>query len=141
MPITYSYNDVESLVEARAYGLVTTEDLVSYVEKVSNDPIIKYGFIEVIDASAITDIQIPYDSAQSMVGTQWDAWLEKGHQGSIAFAPSDLAFGVFRMTGAVLRMHADTVEVPRMVTRDESEIPMLIKQIQASQRTPEEIQD
>lgn len=96
----------------------------------SEDLNIKRGFIEIVDLSEATDLQVSYSSAQDLT-KGWDKWKHKSHKGSIVYAPTDLTFGIFRMLQTLIDLEPDSQETPHLLTRNKYDIPGLIRQIKA----------
>jgi hypothetical protein len=130
MAITYKYDQSRNLLLAEAKGVISVQELLIYFENVSEDLNIKSGFIEVVDLSEVTDLQISYSSAQKMT-KGWDKWEHKSHKGSIMYAPTDLSFGILRMMQTLIDMEPGSKEILHLVTRNKDDIPELIRKIRA----------
>jgi len=130
MAITYKYDKSGNLVLAEVKGVISIQELLIYFENVSEDLNIKSGFVEVVDLSEVTDLQISYSSAQNIT-EDWDKWKQKSHKGSIMYAPTDLAFGILRMMQILIEIKPGTEEIPHLVTRNKDDIPELIRKIKA----------
>jgi len=130
MAITYTYDQTKNLVLVKAKGVISLQDIIKHQEKVSEDLNIKAGFIEIIDMSESTDLQISYISSQTLIGA-WGKWKHKSHKGSIMYAPTDIAFGIMRMMKTLIEMEQSSETVPHLVTRNKDDIPELIRKIRA----------
>ena len=130
MAITYTYDQAENLVLTEAKEVISIQELSIYIVNVSEDLNIKSGFVEVVDLSEVTDLQISYSSAQNIT-KGWDKWKHKSHKGSIMYAPTDLAFGILRMMQTLIAMEPGSEETPHLIARNKDDIPELIRKIKA----------
>ena len=130
MAITYAYAQSENLVLTEAKGVISIQEMSIYADNVFKDQNIKTGFIEVVDLSGATDLQVSYISAQQLTKS-WDKWQQKSHKGSIIYAPTDLAFGIVRMMQTLIEIEPGSEAIPHIVTRNRDDIPELIRKIRA----------
>lgn len=130
MAIKYTYDQSENLVLVKAKGVISIRDIIKYMEKVSEDLNIKAGFIEIIDMSESTDLQISYISSQTLT-REWGKWKHKSHKGSIMYAPTEVAFGIMRMMKTLIETEPGSETIHHLVTRNKDDIPQLIRKIRA----------
>ena len=130
MAITYTYDQSENLVLVKAVGVISLQKLTQFADEVSRDMNIKDGFIEIIDLSKCTDIQVSYDTSAKLT-KDWGKWEHKSHKGSIMYAPTDHAYGIIRMLQTLTDMEPGSKAVSHLVTRNKDEIPELIRKIRA----------
>ncbi|HEX6791385.1 MAG TPA: hypothetical protein VF247_08765 [Candidatus Krumholzibacteria bacterium] len=65
MPITYQIDHDRRLVHARVTGTLTKEEAFGYQRGVWSDPQVR-GYNQLIDASAMDKVDIPFPSADAM---------------------------------------------------------------------------
>lgn len=65
MPITYDIDHHRKLVHANVTGTLTKDDAFKYQHEVWTDPAVR-GYNQLIDASAMTNVDIPFPSADAM---------------------------------------------------------------------------
>lgn len=130
MAIAYTFDQSENLVFAEAQGAISIQELINYKEIVLNDYNIKNGFIEIVDLSKVTDLEITYSSAEKLT-RNWDKWKQKSHIGSIMYAPTDLTYGILRMMQNLINTEPGSEGTPHLVTKNKGDIPKLIKSIRA----------
>jgi hypothetical protein len=130
MAITYTYDQSENLVLVKAKGVISIQDIIKYRDKVSEDLNIKAGFIEIIDMSKSTDLQISYISSRVLTKA-WGIWKHKSHKGSIMYTPTEMTFGIMRMMKSLIEMEPGSETVPHLITRNKDDIPELIRKIRA----------
>ena len=130
MAISYTYDQSENIVLVKAIGVISIQDMFKHAEKVAGDPNINTEFIEVVDLSECTDLQVSYDSSTKLTNS-WDKWKNKFHKGSIMYAPTDVSYGVIRMMKTQIEMEPGSEAVAHLVTRTKDEIPELIRTIRS----------
>jgi hypothetical protein len=128
MAITYTYDQSENLVLVKGVGVISIQELSQFADKVSGDMNIKDGFIEIIDLSECTDLQVSYDNSPKLT-KDWDKWKHKSHKGSIMYAPTDHIYGITRMLQTLTVMKSSSKAAPHLVARNKDEIPELIRKI------------
>jgi hypothetical protein len=116
MPITYSLDQMNRVVRARAWDLISNEDLHSYYHKLIADIRFNRDFRELLDLSAVRDFLV--DTYLIAEVAAWPAFHEGTRRAFVA--ASDLAFGLSRMFAAYADCVGQRVEVFRE-TRDAEE--------------------
>ena len=134
MPITYVYDPAENVVLAEAIGTVSVQDLLNYMDAVSNDLNVKKDFIEIVNLSGVTDMDITYENAQEL-SNSWDDLKNRLHNGSIIYAPTDLTYGTLRMMQGLMKFQPDCEEKLYLVTRSQDTIPKLMEHIRCKQES------
>ena len=89
------------MIKAAPSGVITSKDLVDYLNDVLQNNHIKTGTLEYIDMRNVTDIQVNYSTSHALVRLLQD-WMECGWAGSYYYAPKDIHYGMIRMVAAVL---------------------------------------
>jgi hypothetical protein len=65
MPITYDIDDGQKLVHANISGTLTKDEVFTFQREVWTNPAVK-GYNQLIDASGMTNVDIPFPSADAM---------------------------------------------------------------------------
>ena len=65
MPITHDIDHDRKLVHARVSGTLTKDDAFSFQREVWSDPAVR-GYNQLIDASGMTNVDIPFPSSDAM---------------------------------------------------------------------------
>ena len=83
MPITYSISDRESLVSIRAFGTLTTRELMDLIEGVSADHEFLPGMSVLVDCTEVTSVTLVSGLREAALEV---GKLTKGKQNKIAIA-------------------------------------------------------
>jgi hypothetical protein len=126
MPITYQYDPSTNLVSATASGVLKASELEAYLNQVLEDTTIQPGYVEYVDFSAISDLQLSYNETAKF-SSIWASYVAKGCSRTIIYAPSDIAYGVFRMIKTVISLRLDDKLASFHIVRTEREALHLIK--------------
>ena len=123
--IEYEYSAERKVVSTRASGAVDLGQFSDYFETMLADPRIEAGFIEIFDASAVSDFTFGYRDTDFFPAV-WARYLAKGVRVTIVLAPTELEFGILRMIAAVIEARIGSVIDNFHVVRRESEVEDLL---------------
>ena len=99
----YSYNiDMEiGCVFVKAWGKISNQELIDYINQMYNEPILPKPFKKIVDLCDVTDFNICYDDAVKLHDVL-SRYNEKHKHGKTAlFAASDVIYGISRMLGSI----------------------------------------
>ena len=101
MPYSYNIDMEVGCVFVKAWGKISNQELIDYLNQIYNEPILPKPFKKLVDLCDVTDYVVSYDDAEK----SHDAlshYNEKLKNGRIAIAaPSDITYGVSRMLGSI----------------------------------------
>ena len=101
MPVTYKYYKDQRIVDTDAHGDVHVSEIVDYLERLLLDDEIIQGSIEIFSLENATDLDVRYDNIQ-MFKEIWARYKVKVGNTVLVIAPTEIAFGLFRMLGSVV---------------------------------------
>lgn len=102
MAIHYSYSSIENTIIVEAQGVLTIEEIESYVNEVIKDENIQDGFIEVFNLKDVQDFDFTFDCGKK-VGTLYSRLLEdKKYRGAIHISPHEIHYGISHIMSAIL---------------------------------------
>lgn len=130
MPVSFQYDRERMILNMRAVGVLTIDELLDYLYAVISDDTIEAGFIEVADFSAVQDLEISFGDTGPFEDI-WCRYLDKGCLATIVFAPGDLSFGVSRMFQTVIRNSKRGSQGNFMVVRSQEEAQEIVERLRS----------
>ena len=121
MAITYQYDKSSCVVQSIATGVITVQEILKYLVKVLEDSQIDRSFIEVVDFEGISNLVISYNDL-SPFRDMWEKYKQKGCAATILYAPTDLAYGSFRMLQTVIEMYGLNDKEKFIIVRTKAEL-------------------
>jgi hypothetical protein len=128
MAISYNYDAEHNIVQVKAKGILSVENILNYVTTIIKNKDIKKGFVEIVDLESVEDLIFNYTDTIHFPDL-WRKYLEKGSLGSIIYAPTVLSYGIMRMLQTVLLDDEEAEKIPFIVVRTKEEINESLKQI------------
>lgn len=127
MPITYEINPELNLVVANASGVVTFEELIIFIKKISSDPLLPYPVYEVWNGQHIEQIKIDYYNIKEIM-TLVQSFKDYYQNGYIAVIVSDkLMYYMGQIAKAFSQLYSLTIE---LFTEQPSSIQWLLKRLE-----------
>ena len=130
MPITYQYEIDSKIVRAKATEVVTTKDMLDYVNSIIEDTKIESGFIEVVDFQDVGDLIVTYSECLPFPSI-WENYIKKGCNAVVIYAPTDISYGTFRMLQTVVSLEHQIAEDLFIVVRSKEELENQLSEILA----------
>ena len=96
MPVQYTLQFNNSLIETNAHGVVTTAEILAYLESLFLDSRIQFGACELFNVANASDLQMTYSEIEPF-NVAWQRYKARIGSTILVFAPSNLSFGLFRM--------------------------------------------
>lgn len=96
MPCRYRIDAEQRLVVTTAWDRLSFAEAKSHQDQLKNDPAFNAAFDQLIDASAVTDLDLSNDEASELAGT---VFFSSGARRALV-AASPVVFGVFRLMEA-----------------------------------------
>ena len=101
MPYSYNIDMEVGCVFVKAWGKISNQELIDYINQMYNEPILPKPFKKLVDLCDVTDYVVSYDDAEKSRDVL-SRYNEKLKNGRIAIAaPSDITYGVSRMLGSI----------------------------------------
>ena len=101
MPVEYTYDEENNVMYTRFFGVVVDRDLEAQGEAVAADPRIKPGVRELVDLSAIEDIQASTTSLERNIMIDAANREKLAGMRTAIIAGTDLLYGFSRMYQAL----------------------------------------
>jgi len=130
MPITYQYEIDSKIVRAKATEVVSTKDILDYVNNIIEDIKIESGFIEVVDFQDVGDLIVTYSDLMPFPSI-WKKYMKKGCNAVIIYAPTDISYGTFRMLQTVVALEDGVAEDHFIIVRSKNELENKLNEILA----------
>lgn len=129
MSISYEYDPDTRIIYTTVRGAVNTAAFLDYLRSVVNDPQIEPGFIEVVDWEASVNIITHFSELQEFP-KMWEAYKRKGCKATLIYAPGKLAFGISRISKAIIDRAQETEEERNfLVLRSKAELDAHLKRL------------
>lgn len=103
MPVSYTYNSRSKIIHTDASGIVTVGEIVNYLESLLADDKIEYGSIEIFSLENATDLVMQYSDVYVFQDI-WARYKKRVGQQVLVIAPTEFAYGLFRMLASVVTL-------------------------------------
>ena len=101
MPYSYNVDMEAGCVFVKAWGKISNQVFIDYLNQIYNEPILPKPFKKLVDLCDVTDFDIYYDDAVKSHNVL-NLYNEKRKHGRTAlFATSDVIYGISRMLGSI----------------------------------------
>ena len=130
MAFKYTYDSSNNIITAQANGVITSSDLKEYVNSIINDKNIQKGFIECVSFENIENLIVSYADTSIFSGL-WDEYIKNECKSTIVVAPTDLAYGCFRMIQAVIELNHENTSPKFLIVRSNDELRSAIDKLNA----------
>ena len=121
MAISYSFDPRRALIRVEPTGVVTSDDIRDFFNRLASDPECPDDAIEVVSSSQIADIEFHYSQATVLV-REYQALREKKRiRATVFVSGSPLAHGVARMLQALFELEVPPHHVRVAGSPDEVE--------------------
>ena len=117
MAVTHTYEPDTNRIIMQASGTLTVPQLEVYLAEVLGNEDIRDGFVELVDLTEVEDLAFKF-SETAVFEPIWRQYVAKGVKRTIVLAPTDVAFGIFRMLITSLTAATGEEEIPFYVFRD-----------------------
>ena len=112
--MTYSYDAESNTVCVVAEGRVSPDDPIAYFKRVSMDPEIQRGALEIVDLSKVTAADFGYADV-SRIRQEFERFCHYRRFAKTVFrANSDLTYGLARMISTLLEPAGHPFDVERV---------------------------
>lgn len=113
MPLDYRYDSALEAVVTTVTGTLVVDEVLTHLRRLRDDREIPSGFIEIVDFSAAEDFAIRVSGAGRIAFVIPELQERKRYQGTIFFAPNDLAYGIARVFRTLLEQLDNDTEIYR----------------------------
>ena len=127
MPIKYEYDQKLNIVHTSPFGEVSVSEIETYFKKLSSDPQIADGFVEVVHFEKVDDFMFSSNQASSIAETFGKLKVQKGVNLTVFIGTTDLHYGLGRLFQAFIELNSPDHVV--YVVRNEEEADRVIKHI------------
>jgi len=121
MPIEYTYNEETKIIDTNAHGIVHVSEIVDYLQTILSDDQIEYGATEIFSLENAADLIMTYSQAQ-IFKSLWATYKVRIGKRILVIAPTDKAFGLFRMLASVVEMSDEEAGNAFIVLRSRDKI-------------------
>ena len=130
MAFEYTYDSSNNIIMTQATGVITSSDLKEYVNSIINDKNIKKEFIECVNFENIENLIISYKDTSIFSGL-WDEYINNKCKATIVIAPTDIAYGCFRMIQAVIELDHENTTPKFLLVRSNDELRLTLNKLNA----------
>lgn len=102
MTIKYIYNPAQHCVLTKAVGQIKLTDILSYIDKLINAPLLNKPFFEIVDFSETNNFNFGYYQSDQLLDKLKHLESFNNYQGTMLIADSDLIRGmtnIFKVIG------------------------------------------
>ena len=104
MPIKYEYDQKLNIVHTNPYGEVSVSEIDTYFKKLSSDPQIADGFVEVVHFEKVDKFIFSSDQATSIARIFGELKVQKGVSSTIFIGATDLHYGIGRLFQTLMEL-------------------------------------
>ena len=101
MPVAYTYDPKTNIVRARPTGVISVSDIEDYFRRITEDPAVASGFLEIAYFDGVEDFAFRFSQAHRILHAYKAMVTVKSCSGTVFVASSPLAIGIARMLSAV----------------------------------------
>jgi len=101
MPHSYNIDMEVGCVFVKAWGKISNQELIDYLNQIYNEPILPKPFKKLVDLSDVTDFNICYANAVKSRDVLSRYNEKRKHGKTAVFSASDVIYGISRMLGSI----------------------------------------